>query len=103
MLTELRITLQQSGKKENDDDDVEHHDDDDEEEEEEDFAEHDVARIRRSNLNGEPSRHQVQSRSTRVMVVNLTGSTVVTLNGLGWKGQNLSLSQRCLFTLNWAT
>jgi len=93
-------TTSSSGKKENDDDDDEHHDDDDEEEEEEDFAEHDVARIRRSNLT-----ETVEASSAitlnRVMAVNLTGSTVVTLNGLGWKGQNLSLSQRCLFTLNW--
>jgi len=70
------------------------------EEEEEDFDKRGIAGIKRSN-----STEVVEAAGAltvnNVMAVDLNGSTVVTLNGLGWTGQQLSLSQRCLFTLNW--
>lgn len=61
-------------------------------EEEEEEHEHDEKRslYARNDLMG-----------LQISAVEINGSTTVNVDGFGWKNQSISLSQRCLFTLNY--
>ncbi|KAH8120511.1 hypothetical protein DFH11DRAFT_1757718 [Phellopilus nigrolimitatus] len=90
-----------SGEKEGDDDE-------ETEEEEEDDSDDEDSDDEDSDDEGDVDEDELEKRGkrdntdfVRVKAVDTNGSTVVQINGFGFKNRTVTLSQKCLFTLNW--